>query len=95
MAEYWEKMLFGDGVTTKTDMDVEVDAHEMQYALERILGMKGDKIRAIFEGIDKAKGRYSSKLFQKANRLFTKRYKKHPDRYKRKSNMEYNAEFNE
>lgn len=23
MAEYWEKMLFGDGIATKTDVDIE------------------------------------------------------------------------
>ncbi len=57
--------------------------------------MKGDKIRAIFEGIDKAKGRYSSKLCQKAKDLLKARYKEHSERYKVKSNMEYNAEFNE
>ena len=34
---------FGDGISSKTDMDVEVDAHEMQFALERILGMKAGK----------------------------------------------------
>ena len=89
------KPRFGDGISSKTDMDVEVDAHEMQFALERILGMKADEIRTFFEGIDNEKGRYSSKLFRKANCLFTKRYKKHADRYKLKSNMEYNAEFNE
>ena len=89
------KPRFGDGTSSKTDMDVEVDAHEMQFALERILGMKADEIRTFFEGIDNEKGRYSSKLFRKANCLFTKRYKKHADRYKLKSNMEYNAEFNE
>ena len=89
------KPKFGDGISSKTDMDVEVDAHEMQFALERILGMKAGEIRTFFEGIDNKKGRYSSKLFRKANCLFTNLYEKHPDRYKLRSNMEYNAEFNE
>ena len=40
---------FGDGISSKTDMDVEVDAHEMQFALERILGMKaGEKNKESF-----------------------------------------------
>ena len=87
---------FGDGISSKTDMDVEVDAHEMQFALERILGMKADVIRKEFERIDGISNvRHSSKLYQKANCLFTNLYGKHPDKYKKKTNMEYNAEFNE
>lgn len=86
---------FGDGINSKTDMDVEVDAHEMQFVLERILGMKAGKIRNSFEGIDKVNARYSTKLFRKADYLFSNPYKNHPDRYKVRSNMEYNEEFNE
>ncbi len=76
-------------------VDVEVDAHEMQFVLERILGMKAGKIRNSFEGIDKVNARYSTKLFRKADYLFSNPYKNHPDRYKVRSNMEYNEEFNE
>ena len=95
LQETWKPM-FGDGISSKTDMDVEVDAHEMQFALERILGMEADDIRKQFEVFDNvADVRLSSKLYKKANCLFTNLYEKHPDRYKLRSNMEYNAEFNE
>lgn len=91
--EPWKSM-FGDGISTKTDVDVEVDAHEKQFALERILGVKAGNIRKKFEEYDSTSARYSSKLYKKANRLFKTGYED-TNHYKRRSQTEYNEEYNE
>ena len=72
---------FGDGISSKTDMDVEVDAHEMQFALERILGMKAGKTRKAFEGISNNPDE-KDKKWAKAAYLYNYSYKEKKDRYK-------------
>ena len=75
------KPKFGDGISSKTDMDVEVDAHEMQFALERILGMKAGKTRKAFEGISNNPDE-KDKKWAKAAYLYNYSYKEKKDRYK-------------
>ena len=79
---------FGDGISSKTDMDVEVDAHEMQFALERILGMKAGKTRKAFEGISNNPDE-KDKKWAKTAYLYNYPYKEKKDRYKLNSLTTY------
>ena len=72
---------FGDGISSKTDMDVEVDAHEMQFALERILGMKAGKTRKAFENISNNPDE-KDKKWAKTAYLYNYPYKEKKDRYR-------------
>ena len=85
--EPWKSM-FGDGINTKTDMDVEVDAHEKQFALERILGVKAGNIRNVFENISNNPNE-KDKEWAKAAYLYFYPYKKEKDRYRLNSTTDY------
>lgn len=64
------------GVTTKTDMDVEVDAFEQQFKLEKILGVEATFIRDFFDDIDaQEKLSPAIKRFHKAALLYGKNRK--------------------
>ncbi len=85
--EPW-KSKFGDGISTKTDMDIEVDAHEKQFALERIFGMEAGNTRNVFENISNNPNE-KEKEWAKAAYLYFYPYKKEKNRYRLNSTTDY------
>ena len=85
------KPKFGDGTSSKTDMDVEVDAHEVQFALERILGMKADETRKAFENISNNPDE-KDKKWAKAAYLYHYPYREKKDRYRLSTLTTYETE---
>ena len=69
-------------------MDVEVDAHEKQFALERILGVKAGNIRNVFENISNNPNE-KDKEWAKAAYLYYYPYKEKKDRYRLNSTTGY------
>lgn len=82
-------------MNTKTDMDVEVDAFERQFELEKILGVEADGIRKIFQRMDDHPERASSRHYRKASFLLNEPYNGKRDRYFVRQRMEYEKEFGE
>ena len=80
------KPRFGDGISSKTDMDVEVDAHEMQFALERILGVEADETRKAFENISNNPDE-KDKKWAKAAYLYHYPYRERPISIKHSHNL--------
>ncbi len=92
LQETW-KPKFGDGASTKTDMDVEIDAHEMQFALERILGMEAGETRKIFEAYNQhSSASLAHKNYRKGFFLFKKGYEE-KGTFRLKTEKEYDEEY--
>lgn len=88
------KSKFGDGVNSKTDVDVEVDAFERQFEIEKVLGVEPKYLRNFFDEIN---GRESlnpvQKRHQKAKRLYDSVGYKPTGRYYLKERDEYEQEY--
>lgn len=88
------KTKFGDGIATKTDVDIERDAFENQILLERIFGIEsnfGTIFRSIEERVKQADNpiRPATIRYWKAKEIYDRYQLKKPDRYKISSRSEY------
>ena len=95
------KPKFGDGINTKTDVDIELDAYEKQILFEKIFGIESDigrnlkRIETIASNTNEPSSR-ASIIRRKAYALLEKyKRKEMGDNYRIKSPTEYDKEYPE